>query len=92
MSKTDYISLQELSIKLECEIRFIQSLNSVGLIEIIQIKDVAHVQTLSQQRIACMLRLHRDLNLNVEGIDIVLNLLDRIEVLEMENRYLRNQN
>ncbi len=38
-----------------------------------------------------MIRLHRDLDLNVPGIDAVLNLLKRIETMEDEMEQLRRR-
>ncbi len=36
-----------------------------------------------------IMRLHYDLNINMEGIDTVLNLLEKIEKLEKELAYLK---
>ncbi len=38
-----------------------------------------------------IMRLHFDLNINLEGIDVIVNLLHQIEDLKSEIAYLRNR-
>jgi hypothetical protein len=37
------------------------------------------------------IRLHYDLNINIEGIDVIRNLLTKIELIEQELATLRRQ-
>ncbi|MEZ4805825.1 MAG: chaperone modulator CbpM [Bacteroidia bacterium] len=38
-----------------------------------------------------ILRLHRDLNVNIEALDVVLNLLNKIDELQLEVNQLNNR-
>jgi hypothetical protein len=36
-------------------------------------------------------RLHHDVDINLSGIGVILNMLDRLTALQRENAWLRNQ-
>ena len=38
-----------------------------------------------------MIRIHRELNVNIEGIDVVFNLLNKVDVLQSEINAVRNR-
>lgn len=55
---------------------FVHALHHIGRIEIIIIDHdqyIAHTQMGDFEK---MVRMHRDLNINIEGIDVILNLLE----------------
>jgi len=53
---------------------FINSLSNFELIELIEIENTKHLQIKDIHRIEKMMRLHYDLNVNFEGLDIINHL------------------
>lgn len=71
---------------------FIEQLSTYELIEVIEIDSVKQIKTTELEKVQRLMRLHYDLNVNLEGIDIINNLLDRIQSLEETIRVLENEN
>lgn len=91
MNLEEFIALSNLCEYHEVEMSFFADLNKIGLIEIRQIdtRDYLHRDTISD--IEKMIRMHRELNVNAEGIDIVFNLLKRVEDLQQELNVVKNR-
>ncbi|WP_299671054.1 chaperone modulator CbpM [uncultured Polaribacter sp.] len=70
---------------------FIESLSSVELIEIIEIKNSKHVRINDIQQIEKMMRLHYDLNVNFEALDVINHLTSQIHSLQQELIELKNK-
>jgi 3-keto-L-gulonate-6-phosphate decarboxylase len=73
------------------EISFVQALNKIGLI---QIELVEESQFIDQDQISDLekiIRLHHELDVNLEGIDVVFNLLENEKKLRTEINALRNR-
>lgn len=73
------------------EISFVDALNKMGLI---QIEIIEQVQCIHQDQISDLekiIRLHNELNVNLEGIDIVFNLLQKEMELRNELTTLKNR-
>jgi len=84
MSIEKYIVLNELCLHYKIEMSFFTSLNELGLIEIRNVEslhciDREHIHTVEK-----MIRLHKDLDINLEGIDTIFNLLQKIDQLQAE--------
>jgi hypothetical protein len=91
MSTENYIPIAQLCTYYEVEIAFIERLDASGFIELETIADERH---LHQDRIGDIekaIRLHHELEINAEGIDVIFNLLQRIEALQNEVHTLRNR-
>lgn len=84
MSMEQYIALNELCLHYEIELSFFTSLNEIGLIEITTIESIECIDCERIDSIEKMIRLHQDLNINLEGIDTIFNLLEKIDVLQNE--------
>ncbi len=69
---------------------FISELGEYGLIEIIHESDSDFIPETQLGEAEKMLRLYFDLNVNTEGIDVIMNLLRRID--EMRERMMSLQN
>ena len=90
MSIDKFISLNELCTHYEVEISFFTRLNEMGLIETQVIGELICVHQDKITDIEKMIRLHRELDLNFEGIDTVFNLLDKIT--ELQNELIQTKN
>lgn len=70
---------------------FVASLEEVGLIETVFVQEVQFVQVSHLSRIERIIRLHDDLNINLEGIEAIDRLLDKMDQMNSEIASLRNQ-
>lgn len=91
MNEHNLISTQTLCTHYNIEISFIDALNTMDLI---QVEIIEHNQYIHQEQLGILekiIRLHYELNVNLEGIDIVFNLLDKERELKNELNNLRNR-
>lgn len=91
MNTENFISLNQLCTYYEVEISFFSSLNELGLIEIETIEHMPYIHHDRVGDIEKIIRMHHELGINIEGIDIVLNLLEKIEALQAELRAVKNR-
>lgn len=91
MSIESYIPIQTICTHYKVETTFLEGLNDYGLIEITTIEQSPCIHQNHIKSLESMIRLHDDLNLNFEGIDTVLNLLEKVEQLQDELRGLKNR-
>ncbi|MAX69740.1 MAG: MerR family transcriptional regulator [Flavobacteriaceae bacterium] len=84
MKDKNYISLPDLCAHHQIEMSFFNGLNDNGLIEILSVEKTYCIHQDYIADVEKMIRLHRDLNLNFEGIDTVFNLLNKIDQLQSE--------
>jgi len=73
------------------EMNFIYSLQEYGLIEIVREEENDYVSADRLNELEKMIRLHYDLHINMEGIDVILHLLKQLEDAQKEVNELRNQ-
>lgn len=91
MSTETYIPVQTLCTYYKVESSFFQSLDDAGLIEITTIEKSSFIHENLIKNLDAIVRLHQDLHINFEGIDTVLNLLDKIEKLQHELKITKNR-
>lgn len=84
MSTENFIPVTLLCTHYQVEMSFISSLHEIGLIEIHRIEKSDCVPLDNIQEIEKMIRMHHELAVNTEGIDVVFNLLQKIEDLQSE--------
>jgi hypothetical protein len=83
--KTDnWILLQTISSKYQVELSFFSYLNDLGLIEIEIMEQSSYIHENQMNNLERMIRLHHELEVNPEGIDVVFNLLQKIEHLQKD--------
>jgi thymidine kinase len=91
MSIENFIPLNTLCLHYKLEISFFNTLNENGLIEIQLVDEVQYVHKESIYEIEKIVRMHKELDVNIEGIDVVLNLLQKIDALQTELLKVRNR-
>jgi hypothetical protein len=91
MKKENYIPLQQLCISHEVEISFFDELERMGLIHLVVIEQTSYIHYDELPDIEKMIRLHHELEINMEGIDVVINLLRKIEHLQDKLNETRNR-
>ena len=85
------ISTEILCTQYEIEFSFVDALHQIGLI---QIEIVEKDRFIHEDQIADfekMIRLHHELDVNPEGIDVIFNLLEKERALQMEINALKNR-
>lgn len=91
MTKENYIAINELCSHYKVEMSFFSNLNEFGLLELRTIEKTQYISIDKLNDLEKMLRLHQELNINTEGIDIVFNLLDKINNLQEELTSIKNR-
>jgi len=91
MRKEHLISAIEFCNNHEIEISFISSLHETGLIEVVQIEETEYIDESQLVQLEKIVRFYYDLGINLEGIETVNHLLDRMQDLQDEITALRNR-
>ena len=90
MQENELIPAKEFCVHHHIEINFIHSLHQYGLIEIISNEEGEFLSADRLAELEKIIRLHYDLDVNMEGIDVVLHLLKQLEASQKELTELRN--
>ena len=91
MQTQHLISVREFCTYHHVEITFVETLADNGLIEITTIEQAVYVQPEQLSQLEKFVRLHQDLAIHAEDLDIVSDLLDRVESLQQELRQAQNR-
>lgn len=77
----------------EChvEITLIEELQDFGLIEIIEDNGFKYIHSNHLKQVEKIIKFHTELNINKEGIEVVLNLLERLNQRSQEVRFLKDK-
>ena len=73
------------------DISFINTLQQSGLIEITSIKETGFIDSEQLQLLEKIVRFYYELDINLEGIETIIHLLQRINSLQDEITSLRNK-
>ena len=73
------------------EFSFVRSLHDYGLVEITTIKNVQYLRSEDLIELEKMVRLHYDLDINMEGIDAIKQILQRMDKLQHELNSLKSR-
>jgi len=87
----DLIIADEFCASHQLEISFIHSLKDHGMIETVFVDQALCIYAEELPRLEQIVRLHRDLEINLEGIEVINDLLERIEELQNEIARLKNR-
>lgn len=91
MYKENLIAANDFCAHHHIEISFISSLQENGLIEITTIEETGYINASQLQKLETIIRLYHDLDINLEGIDTITHLLQRIIMLQDEITGLKNR-
>jgi hypothetical protein len=91
MNKGNMIPADEFCAYHNIEISFINSLHEAGLIEITTIKETEYISESQLHELEKIVRLYYDLDINIEGIETVMHLLERINEMQDEITVLKNR-
>lgn len=91
METQNTIAAEEYCAHYHIEISFIRALEQYELLSITTIGEKAYLQLEQLPQIERYTRLHYDLNINLEGIEAIARLLNRMDHLQKEKMQLRNK-
>ncbi len=91
MQTDDLILAEEFCTHYNIEISFINSLQQFGLIEVTSMEETNYIPLSQLQKLEQLARLYYDLNINLEGIDAISHLLERVKSMQAEITLLRNR-
>jgi hypothetical protein len=91
MEVTDLISIKTFCTNYNVPDTFINALQEYELIEIVVSDNVNYIKTKQINEVEKMIRLHFELNINLEGLDAIYNLLQRVESLQNKVTILNNK-
>ncbi len=91
MNLEELIATEELCERYSVEHTFIRSLSTSGLLEVITVEKREYVHCDRMAEFEKLMRLHFDLDINLEGLEAIKHLLDRLSDLKEENLALRNR-
>ena len=90
--QTQYlISIDEFCASHNVELTFIRSLQQNGLIEITLIEETGFIEAGQLQQLEKMIRLYYELDVNLEGIEVITHLLQKIIAQQEEITALKNR-
>ena len=85
------VAVDEFCASHNIEISFISSLQQNGLIEITTIKQTGFIDAEQLPQVEKFIRFHYELDINIEGIETISHMLDRIRNMQDEITALRNR-
>ena len=91
MNSKNLIQIKQFCVYHEIENTFITELNNYGLVEIIIQDEDEYLQPEQLPALEKMIRMHYDLNINLEGIDAIYHLLNKIETLQQNLTATQNK-
>lgn len=91
MNTENLILLQTVSSHYKVELSFFTHLSEIGLIEIEIIEQSSYIREDQIKDIERMIRMHHELEVNPEGIDVVFNLLQKIDHLQKDLTTIKNR-
>ncbi|WP_308992861.1 chaperone modulator CbpM [Mariniflexile litorale] len=91
MNTTNLISIEQFCTHYNVPVTFITALHEYELVEITIADSENYLQTNQLNDVEKMIRLHYELDINLEGIDAIYNLLKQVENLKSQIRTLKNK-
>jgi hypothetical protein len=91
MENDELIPAEDFCIYHNIEYSFINSLEDSGLIRIQSVEQHIYIPVEELQKLEKFVRLHYDLDINVEGIETINHLLEKIDKMNKEIMQLRNK-
>ncbi len=91
MQTEDLIAASDFCTHHKIEYSFINSLNEYGLISITTVQENRYIPLSELGRLEQFVRLHTDLDINLEGLEAISHLLQRIEGMQNQIIGLKNR-
>lgn len=84
MERSNLIQIQEICRHCKIDLTFIEALNELGHVELIIDNKVNYIHQEQLKSLERLIYFHNELHINIEGIDAIVHLLNKIEKLQHE--------
>ncbi|MBX2922175.1 MAG: chaperone modulator CbpM [Chitinophagaceae bacterium] len=91
MEKAQKISVEQCCIYYQIETTFVQQLDEYGLIELNRSGKKQFINYEQLPDLEKFIRMHYDMEINLEGIEAITHLLNRMQHLQQEIKRLENE-
>jgi hypothetical protein len=91
MEANQYIPIDFFCRQHGVEVSVISTLHEYGLIEVLRIEEIEYLPLSELSDTEKMIRLYEELEINPEGIDVVVHLLKRIKEMQFQIQILENR-
>ena len=91
MEHTELIIVEVFCTEYQVDLSLIHELNEFGLIELVQNNGLKYIQVEKLPEVERVIRFHNELNINKEGIEVILDLLDRLDAINKQTKYLQDK-
>ena len=89
--ENELLNAKELCTHYNVEYHFLELLFEHDLIDIININEQHYLHADALRNLESLVRMHYDLNINLEGIEVINNLLSRVNNLHEQIKQLKNK-
>ncbi len=87
----EYILITDFCMSYNIETHFVMELYEYGLVDVVVKEDTHYLPIQQLPKAEKILRLHSDLDINLEGIAVITRLLKRMEKMQNEITQLKNK-
>jgi hypothetical protein len=91
METNELVLIEQLCLHHQIEVTFIEALQEFGLIEVVVVEDQKYLPYEQLKALEKWMRLHYELEINLEGIDAIAVLLEKVDLLQRELSELKNK-
>ena len=91
MENNSWIAVDEICAKHEIDISFVLSLKKIGLIEVTTLENELYLDVLQLPELEKYVCFYYELDINLEGIETISHLLNKVTELQHEITALRNK-
>ncbi|MDQ6842914.1 MAG: chaperone modulator CbpM [Bacteroidota bacterium] len=91
MEQEELIPAEDFCIHHNIEYSFISSLHDSGLIQVMSVESSYFIPVDEMHKLEKFVRLHYDLDINIEGIETINYLLEKMEEMQREIMSLKNK-
>lgn len=94
MEDYNLVPAQDVCVSHKVTVETVQMLSDYGLIEVVQLKQTVYIPENQLKRLEQILVFNKELDINLEGIETIFELLERIEkmqshIIQLENKLKR---
>lgn len=91
MPQEDMISIQEFCMRYSIEQSFVYALYDLGLVQVIQTEQEIHIPASELNSLERMVRLNTEMGINIEGIEAISHLLQKVHDMQQQIKELSNR-
>jgi chaperone modulatory protein CbpM len=84
MDSNNMVPAQEFCTHHSISYTFITGLQEAGLVEVVLVEEQAYLYTDQLAALEKLVRMHTELEINMEGVEAVAHLLQRLETLQLQ--------